>query len=471
VEHLKVELNQNQTVSVQGSSKGKEKKTKDIFELLFSQNLKEQKAVSKQSTPKQETVSVSAKKLIDLESEINDSQMKTAFKDLINQMLKEGKVSLKSNTQNVNLKDIPSLREYLSNTDTNVRLEMSLKDYKTLIDKLGKYPLHKTDLYTLVDEKELNIVSGNLKKSHPTSEDLVTPKNEHKKEHTDKEINAKDNRVPVHTPNKDKDIGRKDHLNKGNNADINEVPEVSVKKPLEKNSSYLEAPVKVENTNGKLESQDIKEEINVNDEINVFNMKNKEQILSTNQEVKHKQNDSNKTNAVSTDESEETDIFAELKKHRLDMDSAEIKSISELKSENNNWQVTTEKKSQMKLDDWIESFKHEIDKLADFRIENKQKVSMLLKEQDEQLRILVEKRESYILIEAKVTDKMTDNLNVILSEIQNEMKEKGIEVRVDIKSDQDESKENNDAEQEKQNEEQQHQGGNKNGRQHNQSAK
>uniref|UniRef100_UPI003100D4E3 hypothetical protein n=1 Tax=Priestia megaterium TaxID=1404 RepID=UPI003100D4E3 len=114
------------------------------------------------------------------------------------------------------------------------------------------------------------------------------------------------------------------------------------------------------------------------------------------------------------------------------------------------------------------------DKLADFRIENKQKVSMLLKEQDEQLRILVEKKDSYILIEAKVTDKMTDNLNIILAEIQSEMKEKGIEVKVDIKQEQDNKKENNDSgdeEKEKRQNNQQQQGGQNDDRQHDQSAK
>ncbi|WP_456363792.1 hypothetical protein [Priestia aryabhattai] len=468
---MKVELNQNQTSSIQGSGKGKEKKTKDIFELLFSQNLKETKEVSKKSTLKEEAVSFSAKKLISLESEIGDSQSKKVFKDLINQMLKEGKISLKSDTQNFDLKDISKLREFLSNTNTNVKLDISLKDYKTLIEKLNKDFMDKGEPHFLIDEKRKSIVSGHLKKVEHTNENLVTQKNEDIRKHTGKEVNVKDSEILVSNPNKEKNVGEKPHLSKDGNVHINENSDASIKKSKEKNDSYTETPLKTENTNRKLESEAINEEINIKDEMNGFSLISKGHNLSSEQEVKHKHNELNKANAVTTVESEETDIFAELKKHRLDMDSTEPKLISELKPENNHWQVATEKKSQMKLDNWIESFKHEIDKLADFRIENKQKVSMLLKEQDEQLRIIVEKRESYILIEAKVTDKMTDNLNVILSEIQNEMKDKGIEVRVDIKNDQDEKKENNDAEQEKQNEEQQHQGGNKNGRQRNQSAK
>lgn len=151
------------------------------------------------------------------------------------------------------------------------------------------------------------------------------------------------------------------------------------------------------------------------------------------------------------------DIFEELKKLRKKDSSLELKEQNVVFN-NSNWQVASSKKSQLKIDDWIDSFKDEINKLTEFRIENKQKVSMILKEQEEELRIVVEKKGSLIVVEASVTDNMRDRLDHILAEVQNEMGEKGIEVKVDIKREDGQKQKNN------QKEEQQERGDNKDGK-------
>ncbi|NGY88946.1 hypothetical protein F6Y05_38880 [Bacillus megaterium] len=311
--------------------------------------------------------------------------------------------------------------------------------------------------------------------------------------------------------NINKDIKNKDSLNKDNleasnlkldenslkNSDKQSIANNSKKVQEEINLKDNDIPTKntkalvyqkAEKLEGKTDGNSSK--LSSNAEIELFNnpnVDNEQEIalstkinsLNTKEHVDNKDKNQNNFSAklgseTSVEPSKEEDIFSELKKHRLELDSLEPNHISHSETEYNNWQVTSEKKSQLKLDDWVNSFKQEIDKLADFRIENKQKVSMLLKEQDEQLRILVEKKDSFILIESKVTEKMTDNLNIILAEIQSEMKEKGIEVKVDIKQDQDNKKDNDDnSDEEKENQKnnQQQQGGHKDGRQHDQSAK
>ncbi|MED2737542.1 hypothetical protein [Bacillus toyonensis] len=148
------------------------------------------------------------------------------------------------------------------------------------------------------------------------------------------------------------------------------------------------------------------------------------------------------------------DIFEELKKLRKKESPVELKEQNVVLT-NTNWQVASSKKTQMKIDDWIDSFKDEINKLTEFRIENKQKVSMILKEQEEELRIVVEKKGSLIVVEASVTDNMRDRLDHILAEVQNEMGEKGIEIKVDIKREDGQKQKNN------QKEEQQERGDNK----------
>lgn len=150
------------------------------------------------------------------------------------------------------------------------------------------------------------------------------------------------------------------------------------------------------------------------------------------------------------------DVFEELKKLRKKESPVELKEQNIVLT-NTNWQVASSKKTQMKIDDWIDSFKDEINKLMEFRIENKQKVSMILKEQEEELRIVVEKKGSLIVVEASVTDNMRDRLDHILAEVQNEMGEKGIEVKVDIKREDGQKQKNN------QKEEQQERGDNKDG--------
>jgi len=472
---LKVELNPSQTTSIQNTSKNNGKNKKDIFEILFNQNLQEKKEASKQSTSFKENVLIPAKKLVELEEKMTSAKEKTAVKDAVNELLKINKLKSNSSDEIIQLKDISALKKALVTKEDNLSLELPLKDLKELIRKIEQGTNLKIEFSLLKKENSskevplVNEVSLNKDINNKDSlrigvlavDDVELDKNAlkitnkfngvHNVKKELEEINSKDENISI----KDTKLVV--------NQEVNELGnEILASK------NKLNHNTKIDDSNNLDINND--QELTLNLKLN--NLNNKEQVDN---KGKIQNNLLARLDSEGTiHSSKEEDIFSELKKHRLELDSLEPKHISHTEVEHNNWQVTSEKKSQLKLDDWVDTFKQEIDKLADFRIENKQKVSMLLKEQDEQLRILVEKKGSYILIEAKVTDKMTDNLNIILAEIQSEMKEKGIEVKVDIKQDQDNKKENNDSgdeEKEKRQNNQQQQGGQNDDRQHDQSAK
>lgn len=475
MEHLKVELNQSQTTSIQNTSKNKGKSKKDIFEILFNQNLQEKKEVSKQSTSSKENVLIPAKKLVELEEKMTSAKEKTAVKDAVNELLKINKLKSNSNDEIIQFKDISALKKALVTKEDNLSLELPVKDLKTLIRKIEQGTNQKIEFSLLKKEnssKEVPLVNevslnkdiknrDSLRKGDLAADDVELGKNS---------LKITDKFNGVHNVNKElEEVNSKDENISIKDTKVvvhQEVSELGNEIPESKNK--LNHNTKIDDSNNLDINND--QEITINLKLNSLN--NKEQVDN---KGKIQNNLLARLDSEGTIHSaKEEDIFSELKKHRLELDSLEPKHVSHTEVEHNNWQVTSGKKSQLKLDDWVDSFKQEIDKLADFRIENKQKVSMLLKEQDEQLRILVEKKDSYILIEAKVTDKMTDNLNIILAEIQSEMKEKGIEVKVDIKQEQDNKKENNDSgdeEKEKRQNNQQQQGGQNDDRQHDQSAK
>ncbi|MEM4992804.1 hypothetical protein WKH56_09685 [Priestia sp. SB1] len=472
---MKVELNQSQTNNVQNASTSKGKNKKDIFEILFNQNLQGKKEVSKQSTSSKENVLISAKKLIELEEKMTSSKDKIAVTEAINELLKANKLKSNSDETSIQLKDIFALKKELVNKESNLSLEVPVKEFKELIRKIEKSINQKIEFN--LSERESALKGVNLVKEVNINKDIKN-----------KDSLNKDNLEASNLKLDENSLKNSDKQSIANNSKKVQK-EINLKnKDIPTNNTTALEYQKVEKLEGKTDGNSSK--LSSNAEIDLFNnsdVDNEQEIalstkinsLSTKEHVDNKNKNQNNFSAkmgskTSVEPSKEEDIFSELKKHRLELDSLEPKHISHSETEYNNWQVTSEKKSQLKLDDWVNSFKQEIDKLADFRIENKQKVSMLLKEQDEQLRILVEKKDSFILIEAKVTDKMTDNLNIILAEIQSEMKEKGIEVKVDIKQEQDNKKDNDDnSDEEKENQKnnQQQQGGHKDGRQHNQSAK
>ncbi|WP_394555445.1 hypothetical protein C1N61_28350 (plasmid) [Priestia aryabhattai] len=472
---MKVELNQSQTNNVQNASTSKGKNKKDIFEILFNQNLQGKKEVSKQSTSSKENVLISAKKLIELEEKMTSSKDKIAVTEAINELLKANKLKSNSDETSIQLKDIFALKKELVNKESNLSLEVPVKEFKELIRKIEKSINQKIEFN--LSERESALKGVNLVKEVNINKDIKNKDSLNKDNLEASNLKLDENSLK----NSDKQsiANNSKKVQEEINLKDNDIPTKNTKALVYQKAEKLEG--KTDGNSSKLSS---------NAEIELFNnpnVDNEQEIalstkinsLNTKEHVDNKDKNQNNFSAklgseTSVEPSKEEDIFSELKKHRLELDSLEPNHISHSETEYNNWQVTSEKKSQLKLDDWVNSFKQEIDKLADFRIENKQKVSMLLKEQDEQLRILVEKKDSFILIEAKVTEKMTDNLNIILAEIQSEMKEKGIEVKVDIKQDQDNKKDNDDnSDEEKENQKnnQQQQGGHKDGRQHDQSAK
>ncbi|MGF9890918.1 hypothetical protein ABEX78_19890 [Priestia megaterium] len=472
---MKVELNQSQTTSIQNTSKNKGGNKRDIFEILFNQNLQEKKEASKQSTSSKENVLISAKKLVELEEKMTSAKEKTAVKDAVNELLKINKLKSNSSDEIIQLKDISALKKALLTKEDNLSLELPVKDLKTLIKKIEQGTNQKIEFSLLKKEnspKEVPLVNevslnkgiknrDSLREGDSAVDDVELDNNS---------LKITDKFNGVHNVKKElEEVNSKGEYISNKDTKVVVHQEVSeLGNEILENKNKLNHNTKIDDSNNLDINND--QEITLN--LKLKSLNNKEQF-----DNKGKiQNNllARLGSDGSTHSSKEEDIFSELKKHRLELDSLEPKHISHTEVEHNNWQVTSEKKSQLKLDDWVDTFKQEIDKLADFRIENKQKVSMLLKEQDEQLRILVEKKDTYILIEAKVTDKMTDNLNIILAEIQSEMKEKGIEVKVDIKQDQDNKKENNDSgdeEKEKRQNNQQQQGGQNDDRQHDQSAK
>lgn len=364
MEILKIELQTDQNNTVTKSKRKKEKG--DMFDILFKQIIqsgqdvgKKQLAVvghceeKKQTTGKGNVVSISAKKLIELESQIKDPSDKKKLDELLNAFLKKSNVSLKNKPI-----DLSELKKLVLDNGTDIEIKIPTKELKQLVENINKLGVQGISLSDLVSEFELNgefLIKGDgiSKENLPTSQ-----------------------------------LGEQDF---------------------------------------KLTSVDKKE-------------------------VK-------KTNEVEIKSG--TDLFEQLKKHRLEV----IPEVAPIQTGGTSWQIASVKKSQMKIEDWTNSFKQEIDRLADFRIENREKVSMLLKEENEQLRIVVEKRDSYIMVEASVTENMREKLQDILAEVRNEMGEKGIEVKVEITQEPDD--EEKEKQKENNNSKHQSQGGGHNGREHN----
>lgn len=366
---LRIESNPTQ-MNNQNVNEKKQKGT-DIFEKLFNKNLKVDKESNLSLPIKENTLHISAKKLLSVEHIIQNSEGKKIITDLLNKLLSENKSKFK--LDEASSKSLLDIKKQLLNGVIDVDIDITFKDLNNILKKLE------------------NIAPDSL--SEEFSNELL------------KLI---------------------DNLHQA--------------KDMKENSFIIEGK--------KSDLQSKKDGIVLEDKKNKI-------------EEKHKDKEQLNTG----------DPFEELKKHRLETQMLDDKIVN-ASQDKNNWQVTSVKTDQLKIDDWIDSFKQEISKLADFRIENKQKVSMMLKEQGEQLRIVVEKKDSYIFIEANASDSMTNKLNSILSEVQNEMKEKGIEIRVDIKQkEEEEGKEKNNDENERESNENQHQGGKKDGRQRNQSNK
>lgn len=363
MEILKIET---QTEQNNTATKSKRKKEKgDMFDILFKQIIqsgqsvgKKQVAVignseeKKQSPGKGNVLSISVKKLIELENQMKEPSDKKKLDELLNVILKENNVSLKNKPI-----DLSELKKLVLDNGMDIEIKIPTKELKQLVDNINKMVDQEISLSNLVSEFDVN--GEFLNKG---------------------DVISKENSPTIH-------LGEQDF---------------------------------------KLNSIDKKEVKKTNDE-----------------EIKSG-----------------TDLFEQLKKHRLEV----IPEVASIQNNGSSWQIASVKKSQMKIEDWTNSFKQEIDRLADFRIENREKVSMLLKEENEQLRIVVEKRDSYIMVEASVTDNMREKLQNILAEVRNEMGEKGIEVRVEI------TQEPDDEEKEKQkenNNKNQSQGGGRNGREHN----
>ncbi|MCK2000012.1 hypothetical protein MZM54_01265 [[Brevibacterium] frigoritolerans] len=360
---MKIEVQNEQNNTATKSKRKKEKG--DMFDVLFKQIVQSGKSVEnkqfaaighseekKQSTGKGNILSISVKKLIELENQIKDPTDKKKLDELLSIFFRESNVSLKNKPI-----DLSELKKLILENGMDIELKIPTNDFKQLVDNLNKINNLDISLSKLVSEID-------------KTRDLL-----------------------INGDGKSKEISLTTYM------DEQELKPISIDK------------------------KEVKKQIDL-------------EIKSGN------------------------DLFEQLKKHRLEV----IPEIAPVQNNGSSWQIASVKKTQMKIEDWTNSFKQEIDRLADFRIENREKVSMLLKEENEQLRIVVEKRDSYIMIEASVTDNMREKLNNILAEVRNEMGEKGIEVRVEITQEQD------DEEKEKQkenNNKNQSQGGGRNGREHN----
>jgi len=143
---------------------------------------------------------------------------------------------------------------------------------------------------------------------------------------------------------------------------------------------------------------------------------------------------------------EEKNPFDELKKLRLELEGADELLLGNSSVETR-WQVVGVQKVNLNIEDLTDVLKEQIEKLSEFRIENRQKVSMVIKEQGEELRITLEKQDNVIKIGASVSESMRDKVDDVLSEIKNEMREKGIEIEIDIKEDEEREKEDKEQEQ------------------------
>lgn len=352
--------------------KNKSHKGTDIFEILFSKNLKLENNENVKTTSEGKLFQISLKKLITLEQQIKDPEMKQELTSFVNKLLNENMLMKKTGEkQNIELINVEQLKQTLIKGNGDKTLEIPESKLGNLLNTLEKVSNIKNELK--IPEVELQGIVKEVKKEIKIEQDITV---------TDVRLISSNNKQEKNQ----------------------QIEGIQKPKTSEKNLLKIDDP------------------------------------------------------------------FEELKKHRLEIQNVEGKVVSDIPQEINNWKVTNVKNDQMKISDWIDSFKQEIDRLTEFKIENNQKVSMMLKEQGEQLRIVVEKRESYIFVRADVTDNMRDKLNNILTEVQNEMKDKGVEVRLEIKDDkQDRNKENEEKNSREENNRNQQQGGAKDGRQHNQS--
>lgn len=346
------------------------------------------------------------------------------FESIFNKNLKTNKKN--SNPQNIK-STVKSLGENVQ-TDQVVKrkekLEVSLKQLVELEKNITK-PQLKKELSKLIDD----LIIENKNKIVGLKETINL------KEIKEKISNGKlEIKVEVKVEQLTKSI---DSLEKKNKqlVDLNSDPTIKVAK---------EEVEKPKNKRDENQKNDLNKELN-------FIQRNEEQTEKT--EVKHL----NSKRINKNEENDSTNIFEEIKKQRIEIQNSSVNKevVITQHSHQYNWQIASVKENPMKIGDWISSFKQEIDKLADFRIENRQKVSMFLKEQGEQLRIVVEKRDSYILVEADITDSMKDKLDGILSEVKSEMRDKGIEVKIEIKQ-------NKESDEEKNKKENQSQGGKQN---------
>lgn len=412
---LKIEVNQN--VATGHKATQTKSKNLNVFDFLFNKSMNTSNIKSDSSSDNSslnQNIALSLKALFNLDLNNGVSSVRDEISDLLKNFLQGKQPELdKFLDQNTNIFDLKSVLEQ------NIKLSqlnilVSKKELNTLVSSL------ETLLGKKIDKYSLNLMFSNTNSLETTN-----------------------------SPKQDSSIVDDEPLtNDYTDKELDGTMSSSNLSPSSKILTDLHTKTEPGKNNNSVDSQ---------------TQNTPEAILPS---IK---NNNSKDNSDEND-----DIFEQLKKHRIEIGNSQFKvdatANTSVNTYNSEWHLASSKKDELKLDSWIDSFKKEIDKLSEFRIENKQKVSMMLKEQGEQLRITVEKRDDFIFIEAKVTDNMKDRLDSILTEVQGEMKEKGIEVKVEISQDQEEQEEREhqnerNSEQKNSNKENQHQGGNKrNGR-------
>lgn len=204
---------------------------------------------------------------------------------------------------------------------------------------------------------------------------------------------------------------------------------------LEKLLSLMQsAGLKLENAEQKMSLMDYLMKIEA-DPMKSESLQNVEKSIKT--ELNEKNNAGSATvELTSVEMVEETNPFDELKKKRLELEGVLGSSSVETK-----WQVVGVTKSEINIEDLTTVLKEQIEKLSEFRIENRQKVSLLIKEQGEEVRITVEKQDNVIKIGASVSENMKDRVDDVLLEIRNEMRDKGIDIEIEVELNEEELEE------------------------------
>lgn len=346
------------------------------------------------------------------------------FTDISSDVSLKGKLNSNSKNTSIGQNDLPYLKHSL--------WEKKLDDIVSLRRGNNKYvDPRSNDIKT--NEVKMNDVKMNEAKPN-----LIKVDNNYKKE-------ILNNLVRVIDTNKtggDAASGNtKSGNEKGNNHNFKSLHSLLKNMSLEGKGSLIE----VNNLD-----QLIKEKSKIISYIKSLdiesNIKNK-LIMTINDLLKNKKNsDLNKIIDNLKNEKKAKNINLEFKEVQLEMSL--INSSSQPSHS-----IEVNQKGRKPIYDWVNNFKSEIINLKEFRVDTPNKIQMMLRDNNEFLRLIANRTGEGILITISTNgEKLKESAEIILNDIRSDMRERNIDIKVEIKEE-DNQKENNDGEDSEKNKE------------------